>query len=85
MKRMTVSLPDDLAEQVKRAAGGGRRVSSYVAAALEDYAGRESLEEVLASWNAETPVPDEIRRRVQDELDDVGLTSRTVRDDRLAG
>ena len=53
----------------KRAAGGERRVSSYVAAALEDYAEREILEEVLAGWNAETPVPDEIRQQVRGELD----------------
>ena len=85
MKRMTVSLPDELAEQVKRAAGGERRVSSYVAAALEDYSEREALDEVLASWNAETPVPDAVRRQVQGELDQVGLTGRSKRDDRLAG
>ena len=60
MKRITVSLPDELAEKVRRAAGGERRVSSYVAAALEDYAERENLEEVLAAWNAESPVPDEV-------------------------
>lgn len=85
MKRITVSLPDELAERVKRAAGGERRVSSYVAAALEDYAERESLEEVLAAWSAETPVPDDARRQVQEELDRVGLTARSGRDDRLAG
>ena len=55
MKRITVSLPDELAEKVRRAAGGERRVSSYVAAALEDYAERENLKEVVAGWNAETP------------------------------
>jgi Arc/MetJ-type ribon-helix-helix transcriptional regulator len=85
MKRITVSLPDELAEQVKRAAGGERRVSSYVAAALEDYAERENLAQVLAAWNAETPVPDEVRRRAQEELDHVGLAGRPGRDDRLAG
>jgi Arc/MetJ-type ribon-helix-helix transcriptional regulator len=85
MKRITVSLPDKLAEQVKRAAGGERRVSSYVADALEDYTEREDLEEVLASWNAETPVPEEVRRQVQGELDRVGLTGQPKRDDRLAG
>jgi Arc/MetJ-type ribon-helix-helix transcriptional regulator len=85
MKRITVSLPDDLAEQVKRAAGGERRVSSYVAAALEDYAERENLHQLLAAWNAETPVPDEVRRQVQSELDRAGLTGRSGRDDRLAG
>jgi Arc/MetJ-type ribon-helix-helix transcriptional regulator len=85
MKRITVSLPDELAEKVRRAAGGERRVSSYVAAALEDYAERENLHEVLAGWNAETPVPDEVRQQVQGELDRVGLTGGAGRDDRLAG
>jgi hypothetical protein len=85
MKRITVSLPDRLAEQVKRAAGGERRVSSYVAAALEDYAEREDLKAVLASWNAETPVPEDVRRQAQDELDRTGLTGQRGRDDRLAG
>jgi Arc/MetJ-type ribon-helix-helix transcriptional regulator len=85
MKRITVSLPDDLAEQVRQAAGGERRVSSYVAAALEDYAERENLEHVLAAWNDETPVPDEVRRQVQGELDRAGLSSGPGRDDELAG
>jgi Arc/MetJ-type ribon-helix-helix transcriptional regulator len=85
MKRITVSLPDELADKVKRAAGGERRVSSYVAAALEDYAERENLEEVLAGWNAETPVPDEVRQHIRGELDRVGLTGPPGRDDRLAG
>jgi Arc/MetJ-type ribon-helix-helix transcriptional regulator len=85
MKRITVSLPDELAEKVRRAAGGERRVSSYVAAALEDYAERENLEEVLAGWNAETPVPDQVRQQVRDELDRAGLTRHAGGDDRLAG
>ena len=85
MKRITVSLPDELAEKVRRAAGGERRVSSYVAAALEDYAERENLEEVLAAWNVESPVPDEVRRQARGELDHVGLTGRSGRDDRPAG
>jgi Arc/MetJ-type ribon-helix-helix transcriptional regulator len=85
MKRITVSLPDELADKVRRAAGGERRVSSYVAAALEDYAEREDLDEVLAGWNAETPVPDEVRQHARDELDRAGLTGGAGRDDRLAG
>jgi predicted transcriptional regulator len=85
MKRITVSLPDELAEKVRRAAGGERRVSSYVAAALEDYAERENLDEVLAAWNGETPAPDEVRQQVQAELDHVGLTGMSGRDDRLPG
>ncbi len=85
MKRITVSLPDDLVEKVKRAAGGEGQVSSYVATALEDYQERESLDEILAAWRAETPVPEDVRRQVGAELDEVGLTGPPERGDRLAG
>jgi hypothetical protein len=76
MKRITVSLPDELAEKVRRVAGGGRQVSAYVAWALEDYQEREGLDGILAGWQAETPVPDEVRRQAEAELDQAGLTGR---------
>jgi predicted transcriptional regulator len=40
MKRTTVSLPDELVEKVRHTAGSERTISSYVAAALEDYTER---------------------------------------------
>ena len=73
MKRITVSLPDDLADRVKRAAGGEGQVSSYVADALADYQQREGLDAILASWRKETPIPVEIKDQVAAELDQVGL------------
>lgn len=85
MKRITVSLPDDLVDKIKQAAGGDGQVSSYVAAALTDYQERESLDEILASWRSETPVADEVRRSVTAELDAVGLAPRPGRGDRKAG
>ena len=85
MTRITVSLPDELVEKIRRAAGGAGQVSAYVAAALEDYQERESLDEILAAWRAETPVPDDVRRQVDAELDAVGLTGTPKRGDRLAG
>ena len=85
MKRITVSLPDELVDKIKQAAGGEGQVSSYVATALTDYQERESLDEILASWRSETPVPDEVRRRVAAELDEVGLAPRPGRGDRKAG
>lgn len=85
MRRITVSLPDELVDKIKRAAGGERQVSSYVATALEDYQERERLDEILAAWRAETPVPDDVRRQVESELDQVGLASQSTQDDRLAG
>jgi predicted transcriptional regulator len=85
MKRITVSLPDELVDRIKRAAGGGRQVSAYVATALEDYQEREKLDDILADWQAETPVPDEVRQQVEAELDQAGLTGQTQRGGRKAG
>src|SRR3981081_1540932 len=85
MKRITVSLPDELVEKIKRAAGGERQVSSYVATALEDYQEREKLDDILAAWRAETPVPEEVQRQVEAELDQVGLAGRSSRGSRMAG
>ena len=85
MKRITVSLPDELVDRIKRAAGGERQVSAYVARALEDYQEREKLDDILAGWEAETPVPAEVRRQVETELDQAGLTGQTEKDSRKAG
>ncbi len=84
MKRITVSLPDELVDKIKQAAGGEGQVSSYVATALADYQERETLDQVLASWGAETPIPDDARRQVMTELDDAGLQG-TAQDGRMAG
>lgn len=78
MKRITVSLPDDLAERTKRAAGGEGQVSSYVAAALADYQEREGLEQILAAWRSETPIAEDVRRLVAAELDEIGLTASST-------
>jgi predicted transcriptional regulator len=85
MKRLTVSLPDDLVDKIKRAAGGEGQVSSYVATALADYQERESLDELLAAWRAESPVPDDVQQQVEAELDDVGLTATAGRGSRATG
>jgi hypothetical protein len=85
MKRITVSLPDELVDRIKRAAGGERQVSAYVATALEDYQEREKLDVILADWQAETPVPDEVRRQVEAELDQAGLSGQTQQGGRKAG
>lgn len=84
MKRVTVSLPDELVDRIKHAAGGEGQVSSYVATALADYQERESLAQVLAAWSAETPIPDEVRHMAMAELDGAGLGS-TSTDDRMVG
>jgi predicted transcriptional regulator len=85
MKRITVSLPDELVERIKKAAGGDGMVSSYVATALADYQERETLDEILADWNAETPIPDELREQAAAEMDQIGLTGRARRNRRKAG
>lgn len=85
MKRITVSLPEDLVDKIKRAAGGEGQVSSYVATALTDYQEREGLDEILASWQAETPIPDDARRQATAELDEVGLAHRPDGGDGMVG
>lgn len=85
MKRITVSLPDELVEKIKCAAGGKRQVSSYVATALEDYQERETLDDILAAWREETPVSEEVQRQVEAELDNAGLTGLAEGGDKLAG
>lgn len=85
MKRITVSLPDDLVEDIKRAAGGDGQVSAYVARALADYQGRETLASVLADWESETPVTEEVRWQVAAEFDAVGLVGPPTRSVRRTG
>ncbi|HEY1618356.1 MAG TPA: hypothetical protein VGG25_12105 [Streptosporangiaceae bacterium] len=85
MKRITVSLPDELVDKIRRAAGGERQVSAYVATALEDYQERERLDDILADWQAETPVPEDVRRQVEAELDQARLTGQADADGRKAG
>lgn len=79
MKRITVSLPDELADRVKQAAGGEGNVSGYVASALEDYQERESLDQLLKAWHAETPVPEDLRQEVIAELNEAGFATRRGR------
>jgi hypothetical protein len=69
-------------ENIKRAGGSERQVSSYVATALQDCQEREGLDDILAAWRAETPVPQEVRRQAEAELDQAGLTGQ--RDGRMA-
>lgn len=85
MKRITVSLPDDLVGKIKQAAGGDGQVSSYVATALADYQDQESLDELLAAWALESPVPDEVQKQVETELDDAGLSLPARQSSRIAG
>jgi hypothetical protein len=84
MKRITVSLPDELVERIKRVAGEGQ-VSSYVARAITEYQHRETLDQILADWEAETPTSEDIRRQVEAEFDRIGLVGPSDQDHRMAG
>lgn len=54
-KRITVSLPEELVAEASAAAESGRAssVSAYVAEALAEKSGRESLDDFLAEWRQE--------------------------------
>ncbi len=84
MKRITVSLPDELVERIRRVAGE-RQVSSYVAEALAEYVERETLDRILADWEAETPITEEMRHQAEAELDKAGLPPLVHRHDRMTG
>jgi predicted transcriptional regulator len=84
MKRITVSLPDELVERIRHVAGEGQ-VSSYVAAALAAYLKRETLDQILADWEAETPTSEDVRRQVEAEFDRIGLVGPSDQGDRMAG
>ena len=61
--RITVSLPQHLVDAATEAVKAGRvaSVSAYVAEALAEKAGRESVEEFLADWREQVgpPTPEE--------------------------
>jgi Arc/MetJ-type ribon-helix-helix transcriptional regulator len=80
MKRITVSLPDELVDAASRAveAGYARNISAFVAGALREHERRESLEKLLADWNSESPVPDEVARQIDAELDAAGMIDRSA-------
>lgn len=84
MKRITVSLPDELVDKVKQAAGDGQ-VSAYVGRALAEYTERQTLDELLAEWEAENPISEEDKRRIDAELDAMGFVRSAEPDQRLAG
>ena len=56
-----------------------------MATALQDYQEREGLDDILAAWRAETPVPEDVRRQAEAELDQAGLTGQPARGGRMAG
>ena len=52
---------------------------------IPTYQERENLDDILTAWRAETPVPEEVRRQAEAELDRAGLTGQPERGDRKAG
>lgn len=62
--KIAVSLPDELVAQARQAVERGQAssVSAYVAGALRQAQVRESLRDVLDSWDAELGPPDRASR-----------------------
>jgi Arc/MetJ-type ribon-helix-helix transcriptional regulator len=72
MKRITVSLPDEFVERIKLLAGK-EPVSSYVAKAIVEYQERETLDQILAAWRAQTPTTEDTQQQAAAELDHAGI------------
>lgn len=72
MKRITVSVPDDLVDEARRAVerGEAASVSGYVTAALRDYGEGKTLRELLDEWDREFgPVPPDVAAEVDREFE----------------
>jgi Arc/MetJ-type ribon-helix-helix transcriptional regulator len=69
--RITVSLPEELVAAANAAVAAGRApsVSAFVADAMKERVGRESVADVLAEWRAEAgPLDDEDEAWVREAL-----------------
>lgn len=65
VRKVSVSMPEELAEAVRARTGSGG-FSRYVADAVEERVRLESLDELLAELDAEYgPIPDEIRQQTR--------------------
>lgn len=65
VRKVSVSMPEELAEAVRARTGSGG-FSRYVTDAVEERVRLESLDELLAELDAEFgPVPDEIRQQTR--------------------
>jgi Arc/MetJ-type ribon-helix-helix transcriptional regulator len=72
--KLTISLPDEVAERVRTAVqfGLAPSVSAYIAAALDEYGPAPTMKEVLDELDAETgPIPPEVQAWATAEMDRV--------------
>jgi Arc/MetJ-type ribon-helix-helix transcriptional regulator len=86
-KRVTVTIPEEVAEAAEEAvhAGKARSVSAYFAEAARSYGRTESLDSILDDLDAvHGSVPDDVMDQVRAELDGLGLQAAPD-EERLAG
>lgn len=70
--RITLSVPDELAARIKKAAGDGT-VSGWVVKVIEEhFAEDEELERQFDEWLAAHPVDEGIRREIREKLEKLG-------------
>jgi Arc/MetJ-type ribon-helix-helix transcriptional regulator len=70
--KLAISLPDELAEQVRAAVRAGRApsVSAYIASAIEALRDAPTLDQVLAEMEAEFgPIPAEVQAWAEAQFD----------------
>ena len=75
-RRVTVSIPEELADEAVAATRAGRTssVSAYVADALREKSGRYTLADLLDQWDAELGPPGpEAEAWAKEQLDRVGI------------
>lgn len=75
-KKLAISLPDDVAEDVRAAVEHGEApsVSAYIAEALRAYKAPQDYDEFLAEWERESgPVSPEVEAWVDEQFERFGL------------
>jgi len=88
MKRVTVSLPDDVANDAQRDAGdrGAENFSAYVTEALRAYTHSDPLGQMLTDAEREAgPIPENIRREVDQHMDQVFGSHRPAQEQPASG
>lgn len=71
--KLTISLPDDLAEEARAAVrrGVAPSVSAYIAMTIGSFMQIPTLRELLDEWDEELgPVPEEVKRQVDAEMEE---------------
>lgn len=76
-RKLAVTVPEGLVEEARRAvrAGGFRSVSAYVTEAMRNSRHRQTLDGLLVELDEANPVPPDVRRWADEQIERAGGAS----------